>query len=802
LARPSIVAGILTCCVITLGCPVAARAGEAAAADAEGGPAAGQDLQVLPVVTVQATAIPGAELDADKVPGNVQSLSATDLSRTGQANLTGTLSTRLGSINIDANLDDPFQPDILYRGFEASPVLGTPQGLAVYQNGVRINEAFGDTVNWDLIPDIAIQRVTLVGSNPVYGLNAIGGAVSVTMKNGFDYHGADAELSGGSFGRRAAAVQYGASSQHLGIYVAGNALNSDGWRLFSSDQVRTLYGVLSARTDHTSVDLSYTGAHNNLDGEGAAPVQELAVNRSLVFTGPQANLNRLDFLTLNASLQASDTLSAQALLYYRHYAQRVANGDTSDYGSCSSAALAGSLCQDDGLTPVNDAAGQALPDISDGGDVVIGQNDFEAIHAYGRGAGLQVIETHPLGGHGNHFAAGATLDYARVNFLSGTQVGVMSPQLVVLPSDLLVDTPEGSEFSATPVNLQSLNRYYGLYLTDTFDVTRALSLTASGRYNLAYIDLQDLRGSELTGNNRYAHFNPAIGATFALRPTLTAYAGMSQDTRTPTASEIECSDPLRPCLLPSNLAGDPPNLRQVVGHTVELGVRGHVPATPTAAGALSWNLGLFRTNVDDDIYGIATSVSSGFYQNIGATRRQGIEAGLNYRSSQWTAYLNYSYIDATFESALTLPSPSNPFRDDDGNISVKAGDRLPGIPQHRLKAGADLTLLPRWTAGASLVYVSDQHYFGDESNQNAPLPGYLVAGLHSAYQLSRHVRLFASIDNLFNSHYATYGIYSDPTGIGAPGVPADGVSNGPGVDNRFQSPAAPFAVYGGVRINL
>jgi outer membrane receptor protein involved in Fe transport len=169
--------------------------GFAAAADAAD--AVGTDL---PTVTVQATAIAGNAIDIDKIPAHVETLYSADLSRIGPSSLAGSLDSRLGSVNVNDNLDDPFQPDILYRGFEASPVLGTPQGLAVYQNGVRINEAFGDTVNWDLFPDVAINQVDIVSSNPVYGLNALGGAISVTMKNGFTYQGAEVEGSGGSFG--------------------------------------------------------------------------------------------------------------------------------------------------------------------------------------------------------------------------------------------------------------------------------------------------------------------------------------------------------------------------------------------------------------------------------------------------------------------------------------------------------------------------------------------------------------------------------------------------------------------------
>jgi iron complex outermembrane recepter protein len=760
-------------------------------------------IRNLSAVVVRATAIPGAAgIDADKIPGNVQSLSASDLSRSGSANFTQALNAQLGSVNINDNLDDPFQPDVLYRGFEASPLLGTPQGLAVYQNGVRINEAFGDTVNWDLFPDIAISRVSIVSSNPIYGLNALGGAISVDMKNGLNYTGGDLELSGGSFGQRSTAAQYGANSGTFGIYVAARSLDDDGWREFSSDSLRQFYTDLSARTDRLSFDLSYTRADNQLNGQGSAPVQELAVSRSLVFTGPQANNNRLNFVTLNASFKASDNWSLQGVLYYRQYSQDVSNGNTTDYTACTSNALAGSLCQPDGLTPVTNAAGQNLPDISEGGSIPIGENDFDTINAYGHGATWQASDNQSIFGHDNQFTAGVTLDYARVNFYSGAQIGVINSQLLVLPSDLIADTPESSPFSAVPVSLVADNRDVGGYVTDTLNLTSELAVTASGRYDVANIDLHDQLGTSLDGNSRFSHFSPAIGGTYKVLPTLTAYVGISTTNRTPTASEIECSDPLKPCLLPSNLAGDPPNLRQVVAHTAEFGVRGRTPGAPDRVGGISWNLGAFRTNSFDDIYGIATSVSSGFYQNIGSTRRQGIEGSFNYQADRWSYFINASYVDATFRSAIQLPSPSNAYQDDDGNIQVHPGDRLPGIPKSRIKAGVDYAVTPQWKVGASLIIVSDQYYFGDESNQNAPMPGYHVVNLHTSYRVGWHVELFGSIDNLFNARYATYGIYSDPTGIGAPGVPTDGVTNGPDVDNRFLSPAAPIAFYGGVRITF
>ncbi len=787
-------AAILPSCALSLALATPARAEES--------PDTGQQLQ--PIV-VSVTALAGAPIDIDKIPGNVQLLSAADLSRDGPASLTGAMNSRIGSININDAGDDPFQPDMLYRGFEASPVLGTPQGLAVYQNGVRINEAFGDTVNWDLFPDVAINRVELVSSSPVYGLNALGGAISVSMKNGFDYQGTDLELAGGSYGLRSAVAQFGADSGPCGFYVAGRALDSTGWRQFSQERIRQLYTVVSARLGRASFDLSYTRADNALNGQGPAPVQELAVDRSLVFTGPQNNSNTLDFLTLNGSMKMTDSWSLQGVLYYRQYAQTLANGNTTSYTACTNAP--GSLCQPDGLTPLTNAAGQTLPDISAGGTVLIGENDFEVIRTYGRGAALQSTTSEPLLGHANQFSAGASVDYALANFYSGAQLGVLNPQLQVLPSDLSVATLENSAAAAqfgdaVPVSVQSVNKDYSVYATNTLDVTPALSVTASGRYNIAYIDLQDQRGANLTGDNRYSHFNPALGATYKVLPALTAYAGMSANTRTPTASEIECSNPRQPCLLPTNLAGDPPNLRQVVAHTSELGLRGRITGAFSAGDVLAWNLSVFRTLLHDDIYGIATSISQGFFQNIGATRRQGVEAGVNYQAGGWSAFANYSYVAATFQSALTVPSPSNPFQDVNGNIQVEPGDHLPGIPQHRLKIGADYQMLPGWTLGATLNVVSDFYYVGDASNQLAPIAGYRTVSLHSSYQPTRTVELYASITNLFNARYATWGILSDPTGIGAPGVPPGAVTNGPGVDNRFLSPAAPFEALAGVRITF
>jgi len=749
------------------------------------------------IVVVGVSPVPGFKVDKDKIPGNIQTLRSSDLTRNGAANVLGALDQQLGAINFNDTLADPFQPEVLLRGFEASPVLGTPQGVAVYQNGVRINEAFGDTVNWDLIPDIAIDRIDALSATSVFGLNALGGAMTVTMKNGFTYQGFDATLSGGSFNQRQAQAEYGVNDGRLGAYVAVNGLKEGGWRHFAQDRIKQYYLDLSFHTDTITSDLSYSRANNRLFGQGAAPVQSLAISTENVFTGPQNNINNLDMITLNTAYNFTPTLALSSVVYFRNYRQTVANGDSSDYAACDDDVAPGLLC--DGDYVLTDTAGQHIPDITNGGATIIGQNDYEDIHSQTWGGSLQFSSTEKIAGHGNSFAVGATVDTSTTNFFSGTWLGVIDASLSVLPSPYFVDTPEGVDSSATPVNLNANNKYYSVFLTDTFDVTDALSVTLGGRYNIAKVDLADRNGNALDGNNRFTHFDPSAGVTYKIIPALTVYGSYSINNRAPTASELECANPAAPCLLPTSLASDPP-LKQVVAKTAEVGARGNL--ADAKLGKFGWDLSIYRTNSENDIYGISTSIASGFFQNVGSTRREGGDLDLTYQAERVSAYLQYSYLKATFQSALLEPSPANPFQDANGNIQVHVGDQLPLIPKSRVKLGADVLVLPHWSVGGTVSYIGPSFYRGDEANLNPELPGYSVASVRTSYQFGKHVQVFANIQNLFDRRYSTYGIFGDPTGVGAPGVPADRELGDPDVDPRFQSPAMPRAYFGGVKISF
>ena len=508
-------------------------------------------------------------------------------------------------------------------------MLGTPQGMAVYQNGVRVNEAFGDTVNWDLIPDIAIDRIEVLNATSVFGLNALGGAMTVTMKNGFTHQGFDATLSGGSFSQRQVQAEYGANDGPLAAYAAVNALREGGWRHFAADRVKQIYLELSYHSDVITSDLGYSRANNRLFGQGAAPVQSLAVSSENVFTGPQNNIDNLDSISLNTAYNFTPTVALSNVAYFRHYRQTVANGDNTNYAACDPAIAPGLLC--DGDYVLIDTPGQSIPDITHGGTTLIGQNNFEAIHSQTWGGSLQFSSTDKIFGHGNSFAVGATVDTSTTRFFSGAWLGVMDASLSVLPSPYFVATPEGGDSTATPVSLNANNKYYGAYFTDTFDVTDALSVTLNGRYNIAKVDLADRNGDCAERQQPVHALRSFRRRHLQVPPRLDGIWQLAINNRAPTASELECATPAAPCLLPTNLASDPP-LKQVVAKTRRRSVRG-ATISDSHFGKFSWDLDFYRTNSENDIYGISTSIASGFFQNVGvdAPRRRGSRPDLSNR---------------------------------------------------------------------------------------------------------------------------------------------------------------------------
>src|SRR6516164_6956738 len=745
-----------------------AAAQDSASTDAE------TPLTLPPVEVVGATPLLGSGVDRDKVPAQTRVLTDEDISRNGYPQALRALNEDVPGVTLDAAAGNPFQPNLIYHGFLASPLQGNPQGLAVYLNGARFNQPFGDTVNWDLIPDLAIDRMDLVGSNPVFGLNALGGALSVRLKNGFTYQGGEVDLLGGSFAHYQGNLQYGVQSSNLAAYVAATGLQEGGWRDLQSSNLGNFYGDLGWRGNGGEVHINVTAARTRLNGPGTAPVELLGVNPSAQFTAPNLITNRYAQVNFNGSYDINDTTSLQGLAYYTYLLQKVYNGNVPDLSPCNDGS--GLLCEAPGVVGT-DLNGNPIPDFLSGGPY--SDLDQQTTNTNGYGASLQVTNRNELFSRPNQFIAGFSFDGAQTQFGASTQIGGLSlNDRDFAGPDITIDQPDGS---IVPVNVAISDAYYGAFFTDTLDFTPQLSGNLAGRYNLAQIDISDRLGSALTGNHTYSRYNPAGGLTYKILPDLTVYASYADANRAPTPAELTCSSAASPCSLANFFAGDP-NLQQVVSHTIEAGVRSQF--RPLEGTTVTSNIAYYRSTLNNDILFVNSPIQGrAFFQNVGTTLRQGVDLSLQAQTDRLLAWLAYSYIDATFQTGFTESSNNNPGADANGNIQVQPGNRLPGIPRNLWKLGVDYKVTDAWTVGGTGVAASGQFLFGDEANLTAKTPAYFVLNLHTSYQLTPNLQLFGLIENTFNTQYYTFGTFSPTSSV--PIVQAPGATN-----PRSYSPAA------------
>jgi iron complex outermembrane receptor protein len=281
-----------------------------------------------------------------------------------------------------------------------------------------------------------------------------------------------------------------------------------------------------------------------------------------------------------------------------------------------------------------------------------------------------------------------------------------------------------------------------------------------------------------------------IGGTYKVTSEVTAYAGYSEANRAPTPLELACADPARPCIVAAFLVADPP-LKQVVSRTVEAGFRG---TKELNIGTLGWKIGGFRATNADDIQAIPSPEVQGFgyFQNVGRTRRQGIETQVNLTSKSLQLYASYTLVDARFLDSLTLNSRS-PFAVD-GNIQVLPGNRIPAVPRNRLKFGVDYSITDAFKVGGDALFVASQYFAGDESNQAARLPGYSVFNVHASYQINKTYQIYGRIDNILDNRYATHGTFFN-TGD----VPNFANGGAPFTDPATVTPARPRAFYAGLK---
>jgi iron complex outermembrane receptor protein len=745
------------------------------------------DTVVLPTFNVVATTpLGGGEIDVAKYPGAVWQTGAQDIQTYNDSTITQTLARQAPGVTVGNVSGNDFQPDVSYRGFDATPVTGTPEGLAVYQNGVRINEAFGDTVNWDLIPENAIDKMTIVAGNPIYGLNALGGALNVTMKNGFTWQGFEVDLRGGSFYRAQEEFQYGKQVGGYSVYMAATQINDGGWRVDGASQLTNFYGDVGYKANGFESHLQLTAGNTQFGAAAYTPIQELQSNWGSVYTIPQTTDNQMAMLAWTGNYAYSNTLSFQGGLYFRAFNQQHVDGNSTDVTSCAPySCLNGS--------PVHDTLGGIIPDISQDGTIDLGEIDRFWTQSRSVGGAAQAVDTDKIYGHDNTFTVGASLDYGWTHFTGNSQFctvpAFVNNSLPVIGYPYLLDEPDS--FLA-PVAVQATNLYTGLYALDTFTATDALTLTGGARFNFAGINLEGASGALLNGYSTFFHLNPTVGLTYTITPNIGFYAGYAMSNRAPTPLEFGCADPTRPCIIDNFLSSDP-KLQQVVGQTFEAGFRGHNDFGQY--GKLQWSAGLFRTTLANDILPLQSPYSGfGYYANVGTTLRQGAELSAQWTGDRWTAYANYTYIDAVYLSTFMEPSPFNPDANAAGLIPITNGTLIAGIPKNTVKVGVDYSVTDKWKVGADMVAASGQVIFGNENGALPQIPGYAVFGVHTSYQVGKQLQIYGLIQNIFDERYYTAGALYDTASFpnSAPFL----------TDPRSLGPGKPFAIYGGLRLTL
>jgi outer membrane receptor protein involved in Fe transport len=810
-----------------------------------------QTETTAPIVTyniavVGTTPLPGVELPADQIPAPVQRATDRDIDNSGALNLADFLNRRMDGVHVNDVQNNPFQPDVNYRGYTASPLLGTPQGISVYMDGVRLNQPFGDVVSWDLIPRMAIATTSLMpGSNPMFGLNTLGGALSLETKDGRSARGTRVQATYGSDVRRQVEFEHGGGGLSSGFnwYVTGSLFAEDGWRDDSPSDVRQLFGKLGWLGSRDDLTLSIAHANNSLTGNGLQDQQLLARDYAGVYTKPDTTGNRSTLLTLSARHRLSGAVTLLANAYYRDVRTGSINGDINEDaldqsiyqpGVAERAALAAAGY---GTIPASglDAGNTPFPSLRCIANVLLDDEPGEQCNGllnhtqtrqHNGGASAQLTRRDAIGSMQNVVTAGAAIDRSGLGFVQSTELGYLNPDRSVTGVGAFGDGVSGGTVDGEPfdtrVDLDGTVTTWSLYASDTLPIGQRTHVTLSGRYNRTAIDNRDRiqpggGPGSLDGEHRFSRFNPAVGFTFTPVAAATIYAGYSEGSRAATSIELGCADPVRPCKLPNAMAGDPP-LKQVVAKTWEAGIRGHYRG-------VEWHAGAFRAGNHDDILFVTSEQTGfGYFKNFGETRRQGFDLGTQTQLGRVTVGGGYTYLRATFESEETLNGEGNSTSDAalagepgiEGAIEVGPGDRLPLTPAHLFKAFADLQVSRRLGIDVDVTATSGSYARGNENNRHEPdgtyylgpgtIDGYAVTNLGARFEVTRWLQLIGQVNNLFDRQYST-AAQLGPAGFSPAGTFA--ARPLPAIDGEFPvrqttflAPGAPIRAWLGTRIRF
>ena len=754
-------------------------------ADDAGDPNASSELDTIKVIGI--TPQQGAELPESAIPYNVQTTTAGQLDRSQTFNITDYMNRNLTGVTINSAQSNPLQPNLQFRGFTASPLLGGSEGVSVYVDGVRVNEVFGDSVNWDLIPEEIISTMSVIsGANPVYGLNTLGGAIEITTRNGFTDPALHIQSTDGSWGRDETSIQGGGNNGTWGWYGVADHFEERGWRDYSNSNANNFLATGSYRSGSAALDLHLAHAESTLNGNGASPLDSVAIRPQAVFTAPDRTQNYYDLINLQGRYKFNDGSVLSGTLFGRQVNTRSYNGDATDFNACD----------DDPEFPMRRRRpSRARPE--------------------------RQSPRHRLQRHQQHRRAqAAQLGWFAAMGLQAAAVRHGQPvrhgtRLRRRPRQLFLDrrslAPDRRRLAAAEFDHPSRFRRVRARRGPAHSRDRSHRRFVRHRYAEPDRQTRAHRVRALQPHPRDDERSQRRRSRFERRSSLLAaqsrhrarvsselvaqlYGGYNESTRAPTAVELACASPDAPCKLPNEFVADP-DLKQVVAKNWEAGVRGSFDGG--VFGPTRWKAGLFRTTNDDDIIFQATGgaqSNEGFFANVGRTRRQGVESSIAGKmfDNRLDWFANYTYLDATFRTPFEEISANHPDADPDtGLIQVVKGDRLPGLPRNAFKFGLDYALSPQLTVGGDMMINSAQYYRGDEANLLPPLGGFAVVNLRAVYRVIPHVSLFARVQNLFDRRYSDFGVIGNASTV----LPQF-------TDPRLVSPGAPRAQWIGVSIDF
>ena len=797
------------------------------------------------VKVVESAPLPGVDMPVDAIAAPVQTATAADIEQSNALDLSSFLTRRFNGVFANDVQSNPFQSDISYRGYTASPLLGTPQGLSVYMDGVRLNQPFGDVVSWDLIPRIAISTTAVMpGSNPIFGLNTLGGAIAIQTKNGVNAHGTSAQLVYGSDARSAIEFEHGGNrSNGVNWYVAGNLFTEDGWRDESPSNVRQVFAKLGRHRPSNEWFISGSHADNSLNGNGLQEFGFLQRDYTSIYTKPDITDNRATLISATGRRDVNQSITLSANGYYRNIRTHTFNGDINEesldqplYQPSAAEQAALSAAGYTGFpTSGANAANTPFPFwrcIANGllqdepAEKCNGLINRSETSQHSAGAFGQFTMRHGFATGRNQLTVGGGYDRSRAAFLQSTELGYLNADRSVSGIGVFGDGETGGDIDGEPfdtrVDLDGLIQTVSVYAVDSVALAEQWAVTASGRYNRTTVRNQDAitpdgGPTSLTGTHEFGRFNPAVGVTFNPTRALNLYGGYSEGSRAATSIELGCANPDQPCKLPNAMAGDPP-LTQVVTHTWEAGSRG------TYRG-VNWNAGVFRADNDDDIlFVLSGQTGFGYFKNFGKTRRKGAELGAHKQIASTTFGAGYTFLVATYESDETVNGESNSANGAaeegepglDGAIEIVPGNRIPLIPRHMFKAYANVRVGSSFTIDVDLQSVSSSFARGNENNVHEPdgtyylgsgtVPGYTVVNLGASYRLRRWISVIAHATNLLDRRYYTAGQLG-PMGFTETGAfvarPLPAINGEfPVRQSTFYAPGAPIRAWVGTKLTF